>query len=351
MTKDRQSLQIMLKLCLLLLIGNFSILPVTGASFFLDGEAGCKSSSYGLQFFNVSLDCSNKLCRVGDNFTIKANGTLFLRFLFIRSIKTRSWRQTNRVSNVTFLFVICSKVDVGSRLPTVVKVYPKVCHANGYLCTGILNNRVSRNLCKSLNPKDGQNCPQKGGYSMKAKIEMPNDTNLRSYINLASGSNKFLLKAQLKPLKQTYEYYMQQQAQQQEAEDEDGDGQEQGEACEEGGEDCEEEEPEDEKEPTDSLFCHIPLRYTSNDNFNVDAYFQNKVSARSWESTDRTYEAAAASSVGVVALLSLSVYGLKRRRRSQTIDDDTEEKPCSTGQDATTDFVVFGESPPPLTVV
>jgi len=65
-----------MKLCLLVLLNTIIILPVAGDSFFIDGKPGCKSSSYGLVFTNFTLtgdNCRNKLCKVGEDFSIKAN--------------------------------------------------------------------------------------------------------------------------------------------------------------------------------------------------------------------------------------------------------------------------------------
>lgn len=86
--QDQQQQQsIVVKLCFLLLVAVGSIIPsVSGASFFIDGKVGCKSSSYGLQFFDVSLSCGNStdlLCRVGHNFTLKGDGTSTTHGIYI----------------------------------------------------------------------------------------------------------------------------------------------------------------------------------------------------------------------------------------------------------------------------
>ena len=251
-------------------------------------------------------------------------------------------------------------VDVASRLPTVVKVYPKVCHANGYICTDVLSNNVVRDACSTLKAKyQNTTCPGKGEYKMKARMLMPNNTALKSYLNLQS-SKKFMLKAQMKPLRQTYEWYM---AQQEALAEADGDEADEDATDDEQEEDVQGDADDADDEPTESLFCHIPLHYTSNDTFDVDAYFENQVvgRSRSWNATDRKYSNSRSwggwqatntylswANVGIVALLSLSVSAVVAKRRKRRIDDKDNEKNDGT---KATNFVVMDESPPAMLVV
>jgi len=172
---------------------------------------------------------------------------------------------------------------------------------------------------------------------------------------LGSGSSLFIMKAQLKPLKTTYEYQMAKEAWLAKHTDENGDYTEGDDATDDTAEEEEaaaaeneevyyddeyiEKMEQDENEPTESLFCHIPLHYTNNDDFDVDAYFQGKAAGRAYSRFQTQTEAA---SVGFVALLGLSVFGLRRRRQQQTSNENQEEENASQ-PGATTAFVVFGE--------
>ena len=261
-------------------------------------------------------------------------------------------------------------MDVASRLPTVVKVYPKICHPNGYLCTDILSNDVVRDSCKTLKAKNQQTtCPGKGNYTMNAKMFMPNSTALKSYLNLQS-SKKFMLKAQLKPLRTTYEWYMAQQA---EAADE-ADGDEAEEEDEQGddadnADDADDTDEEADTEPTESLFCHIPLHYTSNDTFDVNAYFAKQEAGRSWQAEDRSYSNGTSwggwsvvdrsytntylswANLGIVVLLSMSVSAVAIKRRKPRTGDDDDDNEKAEDDTKATNFVAMNESPPAMLVV